>query len=115
MVTCTWNLSFSWYAGILYHILSYALSWHVLFSCLFFARVQDQVSGVISVMRDNINRVLDRGEKLEDLEEKSGVCVCVCVCACTVCVCVYYNYLCRMLLFSCHSTVDHPIITMATA
>ena len=37
-----------------------------------FDRVQDQVTGVISVMKDNINRVLDRGEKLEDLQEKSG-------------------------------------------
>ena len=36
-------------------------------------RVQTQVSGVINVMRDNINKVLERGDKLEDLEEKSGV------------------------------------------
>ena len=37
-------------------------------------RVQTQVSGVINVMRDNINKVLERGDKLEDLEDKSGVC-----------------------------------------
>ena len=37
-----------------------------------FGRVQNQVSGVISTMKDNINRVLERGDKLEDLEEKSG-------------------------------------------
>ena len=37
-----------------------------------YCRVQDQVSGVISVMRDNIGRVIERGDKLEDLEEKSG-------------------------------------------
>ena len=30
------------------------------------------MSGVIGVMRDNIGRVMERGEKLEDLEEKSG-------------------------------------------
>lgn len=35
-------------------------------------QVQNQVSGVISVMKDNISRVMERGEKLEDLEEKSG-------------------------------------------
>ena len=38
-----------------------------------FGRVQNQVSGVISTMKDNINRVLERGDKLEDLEEKSGL------------------------------------------
>ena len=33
------------------------------------------MSGVISVMKDNISRVMERGEKLEDLEEKSGTVV----------------------------------------
>ncbi len=37
-----------------------------------YCRVQDQVTGVMSVMRDNIGRVMERGDKLEDLEEKSG-------------------------------------------
>ena len=35
-------------------------------------RVQNQVSNVIGIMKDNISRVMDRGEKLEALEEKSG-------------------------------------------
>ena len=35
-------------------------------------RVQSQVTGVIGIMRDNLSKVLDRGEKLEDLEGKSG-------------------------------------------
>ena len=35
-------------------------------------RVQEQVSGVIDVMKTNIGKVMQRGEKLEDLEEKSG-------------------------------------------
>jgi hypothetical protein len=34
--------------------------------------VQNQVSGVISIMKDNISKVIDRGEKLDHLEEKSG-------------------------------------------
>ena len=34
--------------------------------------MQSQVQGVIGIMKDNINKVLDRGEKLEDLEDKSG-------------------------------------------
>ncbi|XP_064395727.1 vesicle-associated membrane protein 4-like [Halichondria panicea] len=33
--------------------------------------VQSQVSGVISIMKENISKVMDRGEKLESLEEKS--------------------------------------------
>ncbi len=37
------------------------------------SRVQSQVSGVISIMKENISKVMDRGEKLESLEEKSGV------------------------------------------
>ena len=28
---------------------------------------------MISTMKDNITKVLERGDKLEDLEEKSGV------------------------------------------
>ena len=35
-------------------------------------RVQNQVSNVIGIMKDNITRVMDRGEKLDALEEKSG-------------------------------------------
>jgi hypothetical protein len=35
-------------------------------------RVQNQVSNVIGIMKDNISRVMDRGEKLDTLEEKSG-------------------------------------------
>lgn len=38
----------------------------------FFHRVQTQVSKVIGVMKDNISKVMERGEKLDDLEEKSG-------------------------------------------
>ena len=34
--------------------------------------MQEQVSGVIDVMKTNIGKVMQRGEKLEDLEEKSG-------------------------------------------
>ncbi|XP_071802386.1 vesicle-associated membrane protein 4-like [Asterias amurensis] len=33
--------------------------------------VQNQVDEVIDVMHDNISKVLDRGEKLDDLQEKS--------------------------------------------
>ena len=36
-------------------------------------RVQNQVNEVIDVMRDNIGKVLDRGEKLSELEVKSGL------------------------------------------
>lgn len=31
------------------------------------------MTGVINTMKDNITKVLERGDKLEDLEEKSGI------------------------------------------
>jgi hypothetical protein len=34
---------------------------------------QIQVNEVIEIMRDNVTKVIDRGEKLEDLEAKSTV------------------------------------------
>ena len=34
--------------------------------------VQRQVDEVVEIMHDNIGKVLDRGERLEDLQEKSG-------------------------------------------
>ena len=40
---------------------------------LIYFRVQHQVTGVINTMKDNITKVLERGDKLEDLEEKSGI------------------------------------------
>ena len=42
----------------------------VYINCLF--RVQRQVHGVMGIVKDNISKVLDRGEKLTDLQEKSG-------------------------------------------
>ena len=35
------------------------------------------MTGVIGIMRDNLSKVLDRGEKLEDLEGKSGKELCL--------------------------------------
>ncbi|KAK6308929.1 hypothetical protein J4Q44_G00203920 [Coregonus suidteri] len=34
-------------------------------------RVQSQVDEVIDVMQENISKVIDRGERLEDLQDKS--------------------------------------------
>ncbi|XP_072016763.1 vesicle-associated membrane protein 3-like [Amphiura filiformis] len=34
-------------------------------------KVQRQVDEVVDIMKDNVDKVLDRGEKLEDLQEKS--------------------------------------------
>ena len=45
----------------IFHVQSLALS------------VQEQVHGVIHTMKDNISKVLERGDKLEDLQERSGV------------------------------------------
>lgn len=40
---------------------------------LFSYRVQGQVDEVVGVMRGNMEKVMDRGEKLEDLEDKTGM------------------------------------------
>ncbi len=37
-----------------------------------FSRLQKQVDEVVDVMQDNIGKVMDRGDKLEDLHDKSG-------------------------------------------
>jgi vesicle-associated membrane protein 4 len=34
-------------------------------------QVQQQVQGVMGIMKDNISKVLERGEKLTDLQDKS--------------------------------------------
>ena len=36
------------------------------------AKVKSEIKGVMGVMQDNISKVLDRGAKLEDLQDKSG-------------------------------------------
>ena len=36
------------------------------------SRLQGQVNEVVGVMQNNISKVLDRGERLEDLHDKSG-------------------------------------------
>ena len=35
-------------------------------------RLQGQVHEVVDVMRDNIGKVMERGDRLEDLQDKSG-------------------------------------------
>uniref|UniRef100_A0A8C7TNB1 V-SNARE coiled-coil homology domain-containing protein n=1 Tax=Oncorhynchus mykiss TaxID=8022 RepID=A0A8C7TNB1_ONCMY len=90
-------------------------------------QVQSQVDEVIDVMQENISKVIDRGERLEDLQDKSEslsdnasafssrakqlhrrmwwrdmkvsqrVCVCVCVCVC-VHQCLYPCIACVMLV-----------------
>ncbi|GAV06534.1 hypothetical protein RvY_16503 [Ramazzottius varieornatus] len=35
------------------------------------SNIQQQVTGVMQVMQDNINRILERGDRLDDLEERS--------------------------------------------
>lgn len=40
---------------------------------LYFLRLQNQVGEVIDVMKDNVNKVMDRGYKLEELQDRSGM------------------------------------------
>ena len=35
-------------------------------------RLQGQVDEVVDVMQSNIGKVMDRGDRLEDLQDKSG-------------------------------------------
>ena len=37
------------------------------------ARLQGQVDEVVGIMKDNVGRVIDRGDRLEDLQDKSGI------------------------------------------
>ena len=37
------------------------------------SRLQGQVDEVVDVMQDNIGKVMDRGERLEELHDKSGI------------------------------------------
>ena len=35
-------------------------------------KVKGQVDEVVGVMKDNISKMMDRGDRLEDLQDKSG-------------------------------------------
>lgn len=39
---------------------------------VFGCRLQNQVDEVVDVMQNNIGRVMERGERMEDLRDKSG-------------------------------------------
>lgn len=45
----------------------------VLTLSLLCSSVQNQVDEVIDVMQENITKVIERGERLDDLQDKSGV------------------------------------------
>lgn len=45
----------------------------LLCSALLCSSVQNQVDEVIDVMQENITKVIERGERLDDLQDKSGV------------------------------------------
>ena len=40
--------------------------------CASVYRLQSQVHEVVDVMKDNIGKVMDRGDRLDDLHDKSG-------------------------------------------
>lgn len=40
------------------------------------SKVKSEIKGVMGIMQGNIAKVLDRGAKLEDLQDKSGM-VCI--------------------------------------
>lgn len=38
----------------------------------FFTRLQNQVDEVVGVMQNNVSKVMERGDRLEDLQDQSG-------------------------------------------
>ena len=56
-------------------------------------RVQSQVDEVIDVMQENISKVIERGERLDDLQDKSGKLITPRQCA-FVCVSVLQDMFC---------------------
>ena len=48
---------------------------------------QAQVDEVVDIMKDNVNKVLERDSRLTDMEDKSGMCACVCPVLLCLCVC----------------------------
>jgi len=60
------------------------------------SKVKSEIKGVMGIMQGNISKVLDRGAKLEDLQDKSGnvhVHVHVCSMVSTVCTCTCVSIL----------------------
>lgn len=45
---------------------------HAVVFVLVTLRVQSQVDEVIDVMQENISKVIERGERLDELQDKSG-------------------------------------------
>ncbi len=40
--------------------------------CGFYCRIESEIDGVVGIMRDNIDKTMQRGERLDDLQDKSG-------------------------------------------
>ena len=58
------------------------------------SKVKSEIKGVMGIMQGNISKVLDRGAKLEDLQDKSGtVCTVTCSMMLTVCTRTYTLYI----------------------
>ena len=62
-----WTLCF-----LLVEILSLNGSVNDIYTCLSH-RIQSQVDDVVDIMKSNVNKVLERGDRLEDLQDKSGL------------------------------------------
>jgi len=52
----------------LWELMTDALVLLTVFEC----RVQNEVDEVVDIMQNNIGRVMERGQRLEDLHDKSG-------------------------------------------
>lgn len=66
-----------------------------------FTRLQNQVDEVVGVMQNNVSKVMERGDKLEDLQDQSGK---------IIYMNMYMNYTIRQIHLSYFKTNDKETI-----
>lgn len=68
-----------------------------------FTRLQNQVDEVVGVMQNNVSKVMERGDKLEDLQDQSGK---------IIYMNMYMNYTIRQIHLSYFKTNDKETIVI---
>jgi len=71
------------------------------------SKVKDDIKGVMGIMQGNISKVLDRGAKLEDLQDKSGAVHVVCSMMATVYTYIHLNWVSNVIIDEKMCSVTH--------